>query len=300
MPSLHSPALSPVPREMHCRADAVQLTAAASRRGREVGTLEPSRVPVAWGPKGRVAVRLASQLHLLYVHSGGAIIGAANGADSAVGLDQLVARLFEPDASWEDPLVRVRGRAHIAAQFRALRWLFTRVECVERNTLVDPVRPESVVAVDHTLRFVFLRCLPVHIRVHTRCEFSPVSGRVVTHCDSWDVLSLVGNVPLLAPGYRPPALALHSLESSSLLSSSSVLCTAAPSVCAVDASSACALRRWHPISGHIGDSQPMDAYHGRTPAAIAGPHAPLTFLGPITSLGAGTRSGARSSASRCL
>merc|ERR1712216_587306 len=117
-------------------------------------------------------------------------------------VDAVVTAYYNVDAIFEDPLVSVKGRKHIAAQFRGLRWMVSSVK-YETLSVTHGTRMEGANSIcddNHTLVInakvtFFFWLLPLMIHVHTVCALSEATGKICRHGDFWDIRSLFENIP---------------------------------------------------------------------------------------------------------
>jgi hypothetical protein len=112
---------------------------------------------------------------------------------------QAITEHYAVDATFDDPLVSVKGIDDIQAQFRFLTY-FSYVHSEISSVLLSTTTSEQLteirdlVIIDATVRFgVLFISLPV--RSITRFEFNQ-SGKIIKHEDVWSLKHVLGSFPI--------------------------------------------------------------------------------------------------------
>ncbi|TMW58467.1 hypothetical protein Poli38472_010026 [Pythium oligandrum] len=116
--------------------------------------------------------------------------------DVSTPTDEIIARLYQPDAVFTDPIVQVAGIENIQAQFRSLpKFIKSSKATLVRGSMAG----SAVLTIDSSMVYrlkPFPSWMKVTLRVFTVIELK--NGRIATHTDHFDFYSVFANVPFVS------------------------------------------------------------------------------------------------------
>ncbi|CEM35036.1 unnamed protein product [Vitrella brassicaformis CCMP3155] len=120
--------------------------------------------------------------------------------------DLVIAALYDADAQFEDPIMKVSGIDDVRSQFLSLRTLFSKVEFIGEPTLLTPTQdalpsPPSVLF-KAKVRYTF-RLIPLSLTIvqTTHVVMDESATKITSHVDEWSLASLFSGITILGRIY---------------------------------------------------------------------------------------------------
>lgn len=116
--------------------------------------------------------------------------------DVSVSSDAVIAKYYQPDAVFTDPMLTVTGVENIQAQFRALpKFIKSSKATLVRGSMAG----SAVLTIDSSVVYrlkPFPSLMKVSMRQFTVIELK--NSKVASHTDHWDFYSVLSNIPFVS------------------------------------------------------------------------------------------------------
>lgn len=116
--------------------------------------------------------------------------------DVSANSDDVIAKYYQPDAVFTDPMLTVKGMENIQAQFRALpKFIKSSKATLVRGSMAG----SAVLTIDSSVVYR-LKPIPSLMKISMR-QFTVIelkNSKIASHTDHWDFYSVLSNIPFLS------------------------------------------------------------------------------------------------------
>eukprot|EP01134_Creolimax_fragrantissima_P002759 CFRG2759T1 len=112
------------------------------------------------------------------------VLSIYSGKTSRNAFEDVFLRLYTENATFDDPIVSVRGIEDVRTQFYSLRQVFSSFDIID-DVSASFQDDKRVIIIDFTVEFVVVKVFSLCLKQFTRLELCPDTGRILHHRDLW-------------------------------------------------------------------------------------------------------------------
>ncbi|KNC77130.1 hypothetical protein SARC_10403 [Sphaeroforma arctica JP610] len=131
-----------------------------------------------------------------------AVISLYEGKTTRDDFEAVFQNFYHEDASFNDPIVSVKGVANVRTQFYSLRQLFTSHEITSKPVVTAGAMDKNTLSIEMTAQFTVLGLLPIRLKQITRINLCPNTARIIAHRDMWCLPDSLLEYPIIGTAYQ--------------------------------------------------------------------------------------------------